>query len=166
MEKSISLWPRPYAATGAYYAEEIRRSLVARYGEAAVLEGGMRVAIAMMPKLQTLADDAVRAGLETLDRRMGYRGALGTLPAPRFDVLKALIAKRIHESGKRHRDEVLVADLSGVLRSENRSPEEDGADEKPSAGEATAEAEQGPTSDEVLRQTGGAHKRVKRRPRL
>src|SRR6266852_3947525 len=88
MEKPIALGPRPYAPTGAYYAEEIRRSLVSRYGEEAVLEGGMRIDIAMMPKLQTLADDAVRTGLETLDRRMGYRGALGTLPAPRFDVLK------------------------------------------------------------------------------
>jgi penicillin-binding protein 1A len=166
MDKPVVLGPRPYAPTGAYYAEEIRRSLVSRYGEEAVLEGGMRIDIAMMPKLQALADDAVRTGLETLDRRMGYRGALGTLPAPRFDVLKALIAKRIHESGKRQRDEVLVADLSGVLRNENRSPEEDGADEKPSAGEETTEVEPTPSSDEVLVQTRVALKPLKEGLRL
>ena len=77
--------PAPAAAGRApYYAEEIRRTLVARYGEKAVLEGGMRVDIAMDPKLQAAADAAVRAGLEARRRRMGYRGALGQLDAARF----------------------------------------------------------------------------------
>ncbi|MGZ3458272.1 MAG: transglycosylase domain-containing protein, partial [Archangium sp.] len=91
VDKPIVLAPRPPALVGGYYAEEIRRTLVARYGEQAVLTGGLRVDIAMVPKLQAIADEAVRNGLEAVDRRQGYRGALGTLEPARFERLKPLI---------------------------------------------------------------------------
>jgi penicillin-binding protein 1A len=147
MEKPIVLAPRPPPLVGLYYAEEIRRLLVARYGDEAVLSGGMRIEIAMQPKLQAAADDALRSGLEALDRRMGYRGAPGTLEVARFSALKPLIAKRIEEAGKRGREE-LAADLSRLAAPQA----EPGADEEglESASEPPAEGEAPPTPDEVL----------------
>ena len=60
LDKPIVLAPRPPPEVGPYYAEEIRRTLVARYGDEAVLTGGLRVDIAMDPKLQRMADASVR----------------------------------------------------------------------------------------------------------
>jgi penicillin-binding protein 1A len=59
LEKPIVLGPRPPAQVGASYAEEVRKQLVARYGEKAVMEGGLRVQIAMEPALQAAWATAV-----------------------------------------------------------------------------------------------------------
>ena len=69
----------------------MRKQLVQRYGDKAVLEGGLRVQIAMEPTLQLSAEKSVRAGLEAVDRRQGYRGPLGTVEPTRFAVLKPLL---------------------------------------------------------------------------
>ncbi len=142
--KPLVLAPRPPPAKGQYYVEEIRRMLVARYGEAAVLGGGLRVEIAMEPRLQALADDALREGLETLDRKMGYRGALGTLDAKQFLALKRLLEGRLSEAGRRERDNALVADLAPLVSAPARS-------EEPELGGADAEAPEPDTPpDEAL----------------
>jgi penicillin-binding protein 1A len=60
-----------------YFAEEIRRELVARYGDKDLYEAGLTVRTSLNPRLQGLADQALRQGLITYDRRHGYRGALG-----------------------------------------------------------------------------------------
>ncbi len=122
LEKPIVLAPRPPPEVGPYYAEEIRRTLVARYGDEAVLTGGLRVDIAMVPKLQAVADEAVRKGLEAVDRRQGYRGALGTLEPARFERLKPLIGKQIEEAGRRQKEGAYVADLSLLAGSNARQP--------------------------------------------
>lgn len=57
-----------------YFADEVRRELTARYGQDAVLGGGLYVRTSLDPQLQQYADAALRAGLETYDRRHGYRG--------------------------------------------------------------------------------------------
>ncbi|HEY0092873.1 MAG TPA: transglycosylase domain-containing protein, partial [Archangium sp.] len=117
LDKPIVLAPRPPPEVGPYYAEEIRRTLVARYGDEAVLTGGLRVDIAMVPKLQAAADEAVRKGLEAVDRRLGYRGALGTLESERFERLKPFISKQIEEAGRRQKEGAYVADLSSLAQS-------------------------------------------------
>ena len=116
LEKPIVLAPRPPPEVGPYYAEEIRRTLVARYGDQAVLTGGLRVDIAMVPKLQAAADEAVRKGLEAVDRRLGYRGALGTLEPERFERLKPFISKQIEEAGRRQKEGANVADLATLVQ--------------------------------------------------
>lgn len=114
VERPITLGPRPPVWPGATYAEEIRRTLVARYGETAVLEGGLRVDIPMSVKLQAAAEAAVKKGLEAVDRRQGYRGPVGTLTTERFAQLKPLLEAHVREAGKRRPDDVLVPDLSAL----------------------------------------------------
>lgn len=111
MEKPIVLGPRPPVQVGQYYAEDVRKALVARYGEKAVLEGGLHVEIAMDPKLQAAAEASVRAGLEAVDQRQGYRGPVGRLELTRFETLRPLLEQRLAEAGKRRPDERFVADL-------------------------------------------------------
>ena len=127
LDKPIVLGPRPPLQVGASYAEEVRKQLVARYGEKAVLEGGLRVQIAMEPVLQAAAEIAVRAGLEAVDRRLGYRGPAGQVDAERFKNLRPFLEKRLTEAGKRRPDERFVADLT--LLKDLKPPEhEEGAD--------------------------------------
>ena len=147
--RPIVLAPRPAERVGPYYAEEIRRTLIARYGEEAVLSGGLRVDIAMEPRLQAAADASVQSGLEAVDRRQGYRGAPGQLPEDRFARLRGLIAGRLAEAGKRQREEALVADLGALTRAGPEKPPtaEEGAEERP---EVALEGEAPPSPDVVL----------------
>ena len=59
-----------------YFAEEVRRELIQRYGEKTAYGGGLSVRTTLDPRLQQIADRALRNGLMTYDRRHGWRGAL------------------------------------------------------------------------------------------
>ena len=61
---------------GDYFTEEIRRTLVSRFGEEAVLEGGLLVRATIDPRMQDVATRALRNGLISYDRRHGWRGPL------------------------------------------------------------------------------------------
>jgi len=62
---------------GAYFAEEVRRELVARFGEKLVYEGGLTVRTSLDPRLQVASDKALRDGLIAYDRSNGgWRGAV------------------------------------------------------------------------------------------
>ncbi|MGE5271397.1 MAG: penicillin-binding protein 1A [Thiohalocapsa sp.] len=61
-----------------YFAEEVRRELLAKYGEKALYQGGLSVRTSLDARLQAEADKALRDGLITYDRgRGGWRGAVG-----------------------------------------------------------------------------------------
>ena len=132
------LAPRPPPPVGPYYVEEIRRMLVARYGDQAVLGGGLRIQIAMDPRLQALADEALREGLEALDRRMGYQGPLGTLDPKRFATLRPLLEQRISEAGRRERENALLADLTPLVAPSSPAEEGDTAEAEGDAAEPQA----------------------------
>lgn len=67
----------------AYYAEEVRRQLVEKFGAEAATQGGLLVRTSLDPDLQLAADRALREGLVAYDRRRGgYRGPLGMLDMP------------------------------------------------------------------------------------
>jgi penicillin-binding protein 1A len=59
-----------------YFAEEVRRELLARYGEKGLYEAGLSVRTSLDPALQAIADKALRDGLINYDRRHGWRGPL------------------------------------------------------------------------------------------
>ena len=65
--------------TAPFFAEEVRRNLISRYGEDGLYEGGLSVRATMSPRLQSLARRTLRAGLEAYDRRHGWRGPLATI---------------------------------------------------------------------------------------
>src|SRR6202789_2813892 len=59
-----------------YFVEEVRQYLEHTYGTAAVHEQGLRVYTSLNVAMQRAADQAVRDGLHTYDRRHGWRGNL------------------------------------------------------------------------------------------
>ena len=62
-----------------YFAEDIRRDLVARYGEAALYKGGLVVRSTVDADLQAHASKVLRAGLMNYDRRHGWRGPVNRI---------------------------------------------------------------------------------------
>src|SRR5690606_30709373 len=63
-----------------YFAEEIRRELARLYGEDALYAGGLSVRTTLAPRLQGIAERALRQGLIDYDRRHGWRGPLQEVP--------------------------------------------------------------------------------------
>jgi penicillin-binding protein 1A len=62
-----------------YFVEEVRQYLEHTYGTAAVHEQGLRVYTTLNVAMQRAADQAVRDGLHTYDRRHGWRGNLPSI---------------------------------------------------------------------------------------
>ena len=62
-----------------YFAEEVRRHLYDRYGEAALYEGGLSVRTTLDPAMQAAAQRALRAGLVEYDTRHGWRGPIAEI---------------------------------------------------------------------------------------
>ncbi|MEZ4270100.1 MAG: PBP1A family penicillin-binding protein [Myxococcota bacterium] len=78
MQEVIVVHPRRelYLQIAPYYTEQVRREIVARYGERALLEDGLKVYTAMNMGFQNTAQRALTRGLMDLDRRQGFRGPL------------------------------------------------------------------------------------------
>src|SRR5580658_337309 len=67
-------------ATGAhifaadYFAEDVRREILEKYGEKRLYEGGLSVRTTLDPKMQLIAHKALADGLVSYDEGRGYRG--------------------------------------------------------------------------------------------
>lgn len=68
-----------YLFAGEYFTEEVRREIIARYGEDALYEGGLSVRTTLDPKLQLMARKSLQNGLIKFDRLRGYRGPKETI---------------------------------------------------------------------------------------
>jgi len=67
---------RPQPLPGAdWFAEEVRRELITRFGADVTTEGGLQVRTSLDPGLQIAAEKALRDGLMAYDRKLGgWRG--------------------------------------------------------------------------------------------
>ncbi|MDN2568515.1 penicillin-binding protein 1A [Aquibium sp. A9E412] len=63
-----------YLFAGEYFTEEVRREIIARYGENALYEGGLSVRTTLDPHMQKLARKALHNGLMRYDTLRGFRG--------------------------------------------------------------------------------------------
>jgi penicillin-binding protein 1A len=61
-------------AAATWFVEEVRRHLFQRLGGDTVLKGGLRIETTLDLHLQRTAEAALRAGVEALDHRQGWRG--------------------------------------------------------------------------------------------
>src|SRR5262245_26794438 len=59
-----------------YFVEYVRQQLIAKYGEAMVYKGGLKVMTTLNLEMQRAAEAAFAAGLRELDKRQGWRGPL------------------------------------------------------------------------------------------
>jgi penicillin-binding protein 1A len=64
---------------GEFFAEEVRRDILERYGEKKLYGGGLSVRATLDPKLQVMARKAMVTGLVKFDEEQGYRGPVSKL---------------------------------------------------------------------------------------
>ncbi len=78
---------RPPPIPGAdWFTEEVRRQLIARFGQETTTQGGLMVRTSLDPTLQIDAERCLRDGLMAYDRKMGgWRGAMAHLTLPPAD---------------------------------------------------------------------------------
>src|SRR6478736_5120977 len=62
-----------------YFAEEVRRDILERYGEKKLYEGGLSVRTSLDPKMQLIARKSLMNGLVNYDEGQGWRGAASKL---------------------------------------------------------------------------------------
>lgn len=73
----------PNALVAGYFAEEVRRELLERYGEKKLYEGGLSVRTTLDPKLQLLARKVLVDGLVRFDEAHGFRGPMRVIETER-----------------------------------------------------------------------------------
>ncbi len=101
---------------GSWYLEDVRRELIARYGEEKVYTGGLKVRTAVDLRHQVAAEQAMRSELTALGKRQGWHGPIQRLTAAVDDFL---------QDQHVNLDAVLNGDWVRVLVTEVRT---DGAD--------------------------------------
>ncbi len=62
-----------------YFLEEVRRQIQRQYGDRGLYQSGLTVHTTLQPRLQAIAERALRDGLIAYDRRHGWRGPLKRL---------------------------------------------------------------------------------------
>jgi penicillin-binding protein 1A len=83
-QKALPLGVNPrrsgsYIFAGEYFTEEVRRAIIARYGEDALYEGGLSVRTTLDPAMQVKARRALQHGLIKYDTLRGYRGPVTSI---------------------------------------------------------------------------------------
>jgi penicillin-binding protein 1A len=62
-----------------YFVEHVRKLATRRYGNTELFKGGLRFYSTLDMHMQTAAESALERGLESLDRRLGFRGPIGNV---------------------------------------------------------------------------------------
>jgi penicillin-binding protein 1A len=62
-----------------YFVEHVRRIATQRYGNSELFRGGLRFYSTLDTRMQAVAEAALKRGLETLDRKLGFRGPIGSV---------------------------------------------------------------------------------------
>lgn len=80
--KPLGVELRPFGThnfTAEFFSEEVRRAMLAQYGEERLYGGGLSVRTTLDPQLQRYARKALIDGLVKFDRSKGWRGAVQTI---------------------------------------------------------------------------------------
>lgn len=73
---------------GQYFAEEVRRFVVEKYGDESINLGGLTIRTSLKPDLQKYAMQALQNGLIEYDRRHGWRGPVAHVDGDIRETLK------------------------------------------------------------------------------
>ncbi|MDR1551513.1 MAG: PBP1A family penicillin-binding protein [Holosporaceae bacterium] len=77
-----------------YFAGEIRRYLIEKYPSKSLNKNGLIIRATLDTKIQQCAQEALRKGIETIDRRYGWKGVIAEIDAttPRNMLISKLLA--------------------------------------------------------------------------
>jgi penicillin-binding protein 1A len=99
-----------------YFTEEVRRDVVERYGNKALLNEGLKVFTTMDSEKQRAAQDSVLFGLLKLDKRQGFRGPLMRLATASERVAFIEKSKKVMGAEKVTNGRYYVGVVTGLSR--------------------------------------------------
>lgn len=99
-----------------YFAEEVRRELLDRYGEKQLLEGGLSVRTTLDPRLQVMARRALTDGLIRFDQARGWRGPVNRIEFGRGEWGRQLAALPVMHDVQNWRMAVVLEAGAGQAR--------------------------------------------------
>lgn len=85
--------------TAPFFAEHVRRDIVARYGNNRLLEDGLKVWSSMNHEAQRYAQEAMLDGLAQVDRRQGFYGPIDNLPKGEWEKMLAHFDEVLERQG-------------------------------------------------------------------
>ena len=85
--------PDLFRSKAPYFADEVRRYVLKKYGKEQLLKGGLQVHLAIDVVKQGIARKHLRRELKNLDQRQGFRGPLGVIPRKFWERALAKAAK-------------------------------------------------------------------------
>ena len=68
-----------YILASDYFAAEVRRQIIERYGEKQLFEGGLSIRTSLDPTLQAFATKSLQDALVQYDQRRGFHGVMATI---------------------------------------------------------------------------------------
>jgi penicillin-binding protein 1A len=120
--RPLLLPPIPDEPPGAWYLDEVKRQLIAQFGQSAVETAGMTVEVAIDLRLQAAAERSVQDGLRAVDKRQGYRGPIAKIARAKVGELISALGRQVDHAapvpGK-----VLIADLGALAERGPLQPE-------------------------------------------
>ncbi|MEE2787182.1 MAG: PBP1A family penicillin-binding protein [Myxococcota bacterium] len=75
--------PEALSRIGPHFTEHARQYILRKYGEDALYRGGLKVFLPMEIDKQSFAESALRAGLDALGKRQGFRGPVTRRKTPK-----------------------------------------------------------------------------------
>lgn len=91
IQKKLNYKEKIYAP---YFIEEVRRKIIEMYDEKALYSEGLNIITTIDPEMQETAISSLRIGLESYDKRLGWRGPLENIgPKKKEEKLKKIIKK-------------------------------------------------------------------------
>lgn len=79
----------------AYFIEHVRRLVKERYGDEVLYRKGLKIYTTVDMPMQRIATEVVKRGIESLDRRRGYRGPIEHVPASEIQGVARKIAQEM-----------------------------------------------------------------------
>lgn len=82
--EEVRVYPEenPNGLIAPYYLEHLRQSLITKYGQDVLYRGGLLIEAAADADLSLTAMKAVKANIDELDKRQGYRGPVAHVSTP------------------------------------------------------------------------------------
>lgn len=86
-------------STANTFSDAVKKELIDLYGSDKVFESGIMVRTTLDPKMQKIAKQALQNGIESYDRKHGYRGALDSISITGDwnSALNAVTIKKLHK---------------------------------------------------------------------
>lgn len=108
---------QPYLNSAPYFAEEVRKFMIDKFGEDALYKDGMTIHTGINGPIQVAANESLKWGLRVIDKRQGYRGPIARLPAQEA----ADLADQIRQNKRPVQAETL---MMGIVKSISSAKQE------------------------------------------